>query len=1067
MRKILWPLLIGAALLLSGCGSNDFDEPGKGKYDTNSTLTENNGSNGHIQGGSGDGNGSQPEYPAEVNETYQLETVVDHIYVEANKDNTPAYNTKQTVGFYFVNSKGEKATPDFTVKVDTYDTKYGQVEINNCDPDCSIGTDMNGVFVFTPPKDLKGLIGKTYEFNITIAEPAGKGIVHTITVHYGNAGTVDTSNLMLRSTPDEINVTESSESNENPGYSERNISLYLIDKTTNLPVENVAIIASLFDEDNGTLKAYSATTDLHGKATFVYDAPVEIPFGKSFPITFKVADGSPDLTKTVMINFKNAFKIKTVVDDIYIQANQNNSPQYNTEQKVGFYILDYRGNKVTDKFKTSNKLTVKVDTYDKRYGTVVINNCEPGCKTGIDMNGYFMFSPPDNLTGLIGKTYEFNLTIAEPRGYGVVHTLTVHYGNAGNVDTSHMALRATPDEINRVQANDSRTIDLYLIDTSTNLPVQNTAIIADLFDEDNGTLVAYSATTDAHGKATFTYNAPASIPAGSFPITFRVANGIPNIEHNVTITFDVKDVADLMIVPGSIKVTQDGEEHNITIITVNSANVGVSSTVTLEEPTLNGKDYGRFQPAGTITTDINGRAYVIYTAPNISGLSERNITFTEQSQQIAKKLNIKYEQATGPGVDYVVTVKVPDSLSVDSTDQVTVVIHQRGDESIVIPDAQVHEVNVTSVYTNMLLFDNGTGSDTYTAAGKKPIGVKTQTLSGSAVVKVSASVFNGDRDITIGTSVPVTILSGPVTSMSLTYGSTLPDDGTGIYYNTYTVHAVDKYNNPARAGIVLHPSVINGITVNKANATTGKINAGTPVVFSDSSAPFGSVDATKDIVAVLPNVSRMDQTYLGNWSIDAVTSSSSLNLVEAYNGATTDNLSYVIGNSQRYLDGYGVADVDIKSHNGQYVTDANGTVEFIVAFDRVLAGHTVTLSANGFDTTRTGVSKVAGLRWGKYSSTSVRVPNDGSDHVVTLQLSVDDGVEHLIDVDIVPTTIKSDIIECAVNMSAPGNDFHTDRNGAITFTVSTHQGPPPSSGDRPTECIVQWEASQGGIYLEY
>lgn len=39
MRKILWPLLIGAALLLSGCGSNDFDEPGKGN-DNNGTNTE-------------------------------------------------------------------------------------------------------------------------------------------------------------------------------------------------------------------------------------------------------------------------------------------------------------------------------------------------------------------------------------------------------------------------------------------------------------------------------------------------------------------------------------------------------------------------------------------------------------------------------------------------------------------------------------------------------------------------------------------------------------------------------------------------------------------------------------------------------------------------------------------------------------------------------------------------------------------------------------------------------------------------------------------------------------------
>jgi hypothetical protein len=419
--------------------------------------------------------------------------------------------------------------------------------------------------------------------------------------------------------------------------------------------------------------------------------------------------------------------------------------------------------------------------------------------------------------------------------------------------------------------------------------VADQEILAQFFNPRQGTLDKYSATTDANGKVSFTYTAPDDLPPNDRNITFKVDNGDPVLDVNVTLVFDnatyrmeadqnitvgktdthyqvkvalykqesgssiwspatgkkviadflqpiygnlqsyevevdnrgialfeyvsptrsidindtnitfyfaddhtlmdntelffipetVEEVANVYVVPSSIKITEGNEQREITIVTVNAANVGISAEVSVEEPYDGQDDYGTITPAGTVTTDASGRVTLTYTAPSsISGLVERNITITELRKSLTSELNIKYEQATGPGVDYVITVNAPASLSVDQVDQITVVIHERGDETNVIDDADVYEVDLTSIFTNMLTFSNGSATDTYADAGTKPVQVETQTLSGSALIDINASIFNGDSNVTISKRVSVTVLSGPVAAMSLVYGSTIPDDGT-------------------------------------------------------------------------------------------------------------------------------------------------------------------------------------------------------------------------------------------------------------------------------------------------
>jgi hypothetical protein len=600
-------------------------------------------------------------------------------------------------------------------------------------------------------------------------------------------------------------------------------------------------------------------------------------------------------------------------------------------------------------------------------------------------------------------------------------------------------------------------------------PAVGESVIAEFMMPAYGTLAQYEAVVGSDGFATFNYTSPESMPSvNDANITFYYKND-HTVRGETKILFDkqtVSGVATLYVVPESFTVTEPGQTQEITIVTVNEENIGVSTAVTLEQPFIDNTDYGSFS-ATNVTTDASGKAVVLYTAPDsISGLTERNITVTETSANIHKELSIKFGTPDTQGTNYEIVVNTPSSLSVDDTDQITVKIVEIGNSDKIIADANVHEVNLTSQFTNMLTFADSSPTFSYDSLGTKAIAVETKTLSGVAVIVVSASVFNGDHDVVLTKLVPVTVLSGPVTAISLFYvGSS--ENEVGAFINTYTIHAVDKYANPAREGVMLFPSLINGVKLVETDSSpTGQITAGTPVTFEDSTKNFDAAGiTTEDRLIIVPNSLRYAQSYLGGWSIEDV-AGSSLTLSEAYFGATTDNLSYVIGNESRNLLG-DIALASITSKTGSYVTDANGNVQFDVTFDPILAGHTVTIAAHAYDTNRTGVATVAGLRWGHYSSTTKTVPNDGSDHNVTLQLGIsnssDEAEQHypLMDVEIVPEGIVSNSSQCDLNLSA-ANDLHTDVNGQITVQIYTLATDPAV-----TECEITWSKSNAHIYMEY
>jgi hypothetical protein len=907
-------------------------------------------------------------------------------------------------------------------------------------------TDDNGqvVFNYTAPDQLPNN-PLTITFEVDNGNPA---LTRDVTINFSGSTPIDTTNLRLYAVPEAFSIASGGES--------RAIDLYVENNETNQPAPGISLIAKFFDPALGTLNTYSGTTDANGHVVFNYTAPETLP-GSELNITFEIPNGSVERSKQVTVYFQGATPVDTQGMTLWAVPTELNVTAPDTTHDIKIYL--YGENQPV------GGQTIIAHVFDPNSGTLNRYSATT------DSNGQALFSylSPAQLNAA-----DFNITFEVLNGSPALDTnVTVRF--------DHASYSIVPDRnltVSRADTSYSIEVALYKDTGNGPEPAVGKTVVAEFLMPIYGKMSSYEVVVGSDGVAVFDYQSPGTISdLNDTNITFYYKEN-RQVLGRTRLSFQpesVERVERLYVVPSSITVTNGGEEHNITIITVNSENIGISTEVTIEQPTTGDGDYGEFIPGGPVTTDSSGRAVVTYRAPDsITGLNERNITFTakvDDSSNLSTELNIIYSEGTGPGVDYEITVTTGDTLEVNMSGQLTVTIHKRGDLSSPIDNDDVMDVNVTTLFPQMLDFDGNT-TFRYDHAGIKAISLRTHTLAGTAVISVDALVYNGAENVRIHREYPVVIMSGPVTAMSIFYVKSEQDEDTGVFRNHYTIHAVDKYDNPARPGIALHPSVINGVKVIRSRSlmATGTLKAADPATFEDTTADYSSVEIGQDgdVLIVVPNADRYDRFYTGTWSISDVLSTTELQLSDPFGPSDVDNLTYLVGGSKRYVSEYGTATVDIESDSGQYLTDENGNVKFIVNFDPVLAGHTVTIGAVAQDGgERTGVAKIESLRWSHYTSTTALVPNDfNTTHEVTLSLGIaninDEPLEHLINVGIPYVAIETDTAQCAVLVNQPGDNMYTDSNGRITFHVL-------SKGTDPDvkECSITWNKSNGGIYLEY
>ena len=303
--------------------------------------------------------------------------------------------------------------------------------------------------------------------------------------------------------------------------------------------------------------------------------------------------------------------------------------------------------------------------------------------------------------------------------------------------------------------------------------------------------------------------------------------------------------------------------------------------------------------------------------------------------------------------------------------------------------------------------------------------------------------------------------------LSIAYEST-DYDATRGFIDHYRVHATDANGKPI-AGLTLEKSIING--VKKIRNTELQINKGgiessTPIHFFDNGIDFSQTGVhVGDNLIVIPSSGKTDPSYLGDWTIKGV--GSSLTLAEgSFNLESTNGLTYIIGNEQRFLGNSGsgrIATAHIETPASAGATNADGFSYFDVVYDPVLGNHTVAVGVHTSGD-RKSAGKVVGLRGGEIGAETVSFLTTGGTYSTYMTVFISFGggaTEYFIDQTINPNSI---IVEpannCRLNVAA--SNLHTNGGGGISIVIDTQLD---ADATEPLECTVN--ASSLSTYFEY
>ena len=520
--------------------------------------------------------------------------------------------------------------------------------------------------------------------------------------------------------------------------------------------------------------------------------------------------------------------------------------------------------------------------------------------------------------------------------------------------------------------------------------------------------------------------------------------------QNTGVADNTPKLGKIILDPSTIIVV-NGLSKTIHILTLSDDNKPISTTINIEVPVdSQNKSYGSFNTY-TVTTDSNGEANVTYNAPDsLVGLgNDYNVTFSSDEIKAYLQLIIQSDNSEDTNTtakDYEFDVVQPSKFTIENEGSLIINIVESADNEKYIDKNYVYDVNV-SVKNGLLFFneDKNLTKYEYNLSASKYVPVYTGKYSGIETLTLSAKIFNGEKNVTITSEVPIVVESGPITSISINYVSSSYDTDTGLYEDTYSIHAVDKYSNPAKPGSKI---VVGAIVGAKITSTTGKIDYDktlSQTQFLDTSGiTFNSVDV-KDSVAIFSTSTRTDGSYLGGWIVDNKSSDNkTLYFSNDYNGTVTNNLVYVIGNEKRNdncTGGVAVADFDHK--DGTYEIGDDGTTLLKLRYDRYLVGKTIALYANSYQDKRIGIS-MKRILWGTGVTSDAKSCDNskGSSKMTcylqfTLKLNVGNNFT------MQNTNIGGYTIECKDGnyvINTTGTTYKTDCNGHVELNITVDAG---------------------------
>jgi len=453
----------------------------------------------------------------------------------------------------------------------------------------------------------------------------------------------------------------------------------------------------------------------------------------------------------------------------------------------------------------------------------------------------------------------------------------------------------------------------------------------------------------------FTYHAPDEINVSNIPliINYHIGSKIVPVNINIQKNPTPNGSDKIVVLPKSIALSAS-TTYNIKLITLDSANRPVSTTLSIQYPIDNTTDkiYGTFSTT-EVTTDQNGEADITFTsADDLSSLNDINLTVTDELSGTTSKLTLIIP-TTSEVVTYSTDISAPDVTSIEKEFPVSVSFEDNNGNTVIADDINLSFENSLIKFTENGSSNIEISNNSDSIVSKNCIVGK---FSGIEILKVTADI-NGTK---VTKEYPITVQAGPINTISINFVKTIYNKDLGIFESTYSVHAVDKYSNPAKPGSQIQ---VGAIVNNKVDSKNGYIEyddtAGS-TKFSDSTVDYESAGVeNEDTLIIFATEDRNDPLYLGGWIIDSVIDANTLQLSSEFNGNATNGLYYVVGNERKYdicENTNKIADFDHPDKT--YQLDASGTALLTLRYDPYLVGHNVALFVKSYQDKRVGVSLI-------------------------------------------------------------------------------------------------------------
>ena len=354
--------------------------------------------------------------------------------------------------------------------------------------------------------------------------------------------------------------------------------------------------------------------------------------------------------------------------------------------------------------------------------------------------------------------------------------------NATPSKYKNYVLKAYPENnVTVIRNSQSKVLEVYLEDNSTNIPVSGELVIIEFFDSSKGKMNVSSGTTDSGGRIVFNYTAPSDIAGLSpLPITFKLS-AATSITSSTTVLFD------------SSQTTKDYSAYTISLVDANrtittasqtevfdvflkdgSSNPAEGDTITLDFFDGNSGTVNAFKGV----TDANGHVAFNYTAPaDISDLNGTVITFRVENTTIAgnrvtSTFSVDSTTADDKYKNYELTVVPEGNFTIVSGSQIQTIDIYLEDNSTSKP--------VASELVNLQFFDGKKGSMNLFSTSTD--------ANGHAAFQYTAPSDIADVN---GTNLELVFVLDKNTTTTVTTKAIFDSSQTTKDYSAYTISLVD------------------------------------------------------------------------------------------------------------------------------------------------------------------------------------------------------------------------------------------------------------------------------------